>query len=119
MIRFGVTCGCMLLLAACTVLVSSEASAQKKKTPPKAEQAVEQSAPAPGKFGNTLKDVLAKFRGEKTNLGLLSKVEADYFIVEEDGVMTLHPIGAIVSIKILKPEEGEEEAAKVEIVLTR
>jgi hypothetical protein len=119
--RISVLCCTMLLLAACTAFFSTEASAQKKKATTKTEQVGEQtpSAPAQGKLGATLRDVLSKYRGEKTNLGVLSKVEGDYFAVEDDGVVTLHPLSAITGIKILKAEEGEEEPAKIEITLLR
>lgn len=119
--RFTMTCGAILLLAMCMVFIPLDSFGQKKKAPAKTEQPSEQSAPAPvqTKMGNTLKDVLTKFKGEKTNLGILSKIETDYFVVEEDGVSTIHPMSAIISIKMLKTEEGEEDAAKVEIVLMR
>jgi hypothetical protein len=120
--RISMMFGTLLLLVCCTVMFTTEASAQKKKTPPKSEQAIEQPTPppAPGKLGNTIKDVLTKYRGEKTNLGTLSKVESDYFVVEEDGVATLHPLSAIVGVKILKIEEGaDEDQPKIEIMLMR
>jgi hypothetical protein len=120
--RISVVCGTILLLVCCTFMFSSEASAQKKKTPPKSEQATEQPAPppVPGKLGNTIKEVLTKYRGEKTNLGTLSRIESDYFVVEEDGVATLHPLSIIIGIKILKMEEGaDEDQPKIEIILMR
>jgi hypothetical protein len=120
--RISVTCGTLLLLLCCTVMFSSQGIAQKKKTAPKSEQVTEQPAPppAPGKLGNTIKDVLTKYRGEKTNLGTLIRVESDYFVVEEDGVATLHPLATITGIKILKLEEGaEEDQPKIEIMLMR
>ena len=119
--RFTMACGAIVLLAICMVLVPLDSYGQKKKAPAKTEQTSEQPAPTPvqTKMGNTLKDVLNKFKGEKTNMGMLSKVEGDYFVVEEDGVSTIHPMSAIVGIKLLKSEEGEEDAAKIEIVLMR
>jgi hypothetical protein len=119
--RTSMVSGIALLLAITLVMFSSEASAQKKKTPAKSEQATEQPAPSAnqGKLGGMLKDVLLKYKGEKTNLGVLSKVEGDYFVTEEEGVTTIHPLFSIVGIKILKPEEGEEDQAKIEITLLR
>jgi len=119
--RFTLTCGTALLLAAGVMLLPCDASAQKKKVPPKSEQAVDQPAPpsVQVRLGNTLRDVLVKYKGEKTNLGILSKVEGDYFVVEEEGVSTMHPFSAIISVKTVKPDEEEEDAAKIEIVLMR
>jgi len=117
--RFPMVFGALLLVAAFAVMLPCEASAQKKKAAPKTEQATEQPAPVQTKLGSTVKDILAKYKGEKTNMGMLSKVEGDYFVVEEDGVSTIHPISAIVGIKLLKLEEGEEDAAKIEISLMR
>jgi len=120
--RFTLTCGTALLLAAGVLLLPCDASAQKKKAPPKSEQAVSQpTPPAQARLGGTLRDVLVKHKGVKTNLGILSKVEGDYFVVEEEGVSTMHPFSAIISLKMVKAEEEEEEedAAQIEIVLIR
>ena len=115
----------MMVLAALLMAWTSEGTAQqKKKTPPKSEQTQQETTPAPAptsssqaKSGGSIKDVLAKHRGEKTNLGILSRVEGDYFVVEEDGVSTLYPFSAIASVKIPKIEEDEEDPVKVEIKL--
>jgi hypothetical protein len=40
-------------------------------------------------------------------------------MVEDDGVSTVHPLNAIVGIKLLKLEEGETDATKIEITLMR
>lgn len=117
--RFTMTCVALILLATFSMMLPCEASAQKKKAPPKTEQAIDQPAPVQTKLGTTLKDILAKYKGQKTNLGILSKVEGDYFMVEDDGVSTIHPLSAIAGIKMLKPEEGEEDAAKIDITLMR
>jgi len=134
--RFIVICGTALLLAACVVMLPFEAYGQKKKTPPKkTEQVTEEAAPAPvptppphsvqAKMGTGLRDVLAKHKGEKTNLGVLSKVEGDCFVIEEKGVTTYYSLNAISCVKVLKvdpdeeEEEGEFEEPKIEIVLIR
>ena len=112
-----------LLLFATIAMLPSESCAQKKKAPPKSEQATEQPAPpsTPGqaKLGGTMKDALMKFKGEKTNLGMLTRIESDYFVVEDDGLSTIHPLSAVAGIKILKVEEGEEDATKIEITMLR
>lgn len=129
--RFFMTCGSALLLAACVALLPLEAYGQKKKTPPKkAEEAVEQSAPAPQavpapapvqmRGGVSLKEVLVKFKGEKTNLGVLTKVEGDYFVTEDKGTVTYRALAAIISIEVIEVDEEEEEGVpKVEIQMMR
>ena len=60
-----------------------------------------------------------KFKGELTTIGVLKQVEADYIVVEEEGVDIIYPVAAIRSIKILKAEEesGDEPSPKLEIKL--
>jgi hypothetical protein len=120
---FAITVTTLMLLVACVALLPCEAGAQKKKAPPKADQMTEQPAStttSPStKMGGTVRDVLTKFKGQKTNLGMLSKVEAEYFTVEDDGVSIVHPYSAVIGIKLLKIEEGEEDAVKIEIQLMR
>ena len=112
-----------LLLLATIALLPSAACAQKKKAPPKTEQVTEQPAPAPmpgqAKLGGTIKEVLMKFKGEKTNLGTLTRIEGEYFVVEDDGLSTIHPFSAVTGIKVLKVEEGETDATKIDITLVR
>jgi len=114
-----------MVLAALLIVWTAEGTAQqKKKTPPKSEQTQKETPPAPvatsssqAKSGGSMKDALAKHYGEKTNLGILLKVEGDYFVVEEDGISTLYPFSAIASIRFPKIEEDEEDPVKVEIKL--
>jgi hypothetical protein len=128
--RFFMTCGVALFLAACVALLPLEAYGQKKKAPPKkTEEAAEAPTPAPApapaamplKGGASLKEVLMKFKGEKTNLGVLSKVEGDYFVTEDKGAVTYRAIGAIISIEVLKTEDEEEEEGgqKLDIQMMR
>jgi hypothetical protein len=121
--RFCMTCGIALLFAACVVMLPLEAYGQKKKAPPKkTEEAVDAPAPAATpapapapaapqlKSGASLKEVLMKYKGEKTNLGVLTKVEGDYFVTDEKGVMTYRAIGAIVSIEVSNADAEEEDS---------
>jgi hypothetical protein len=115
----------MMVLAALLIVWTTDGAAQaKKKTPPKPESTQQETTPPAAttgasqtKTGNTIKDALIKHRGEKTNLGILSKVEGDYFVVEEDGVSTLYPFSMIASIKLPKIDEGDEDPVRVEIKL--
>lgn len=113
----------MVVLAALLMVWTTEGTAQqKKKTPPKSESTQQEVTPAPvptsssqTKSGGSLKDVLVKHRGEKTNMGILSRVEADYFVLEDDGVSTFYPFTSIVSLRLPKIEEGDEDPVRVEI----
>jgi len=115
----------MMVLAALLIVWTTEGTAQqKKKTPPKSTQTQQEKTPAASttsvpetKPGNMIKDALVKHLGEKTNLGILSKVEGDYFVVEEDGVSTLYPFSAIASVKFPKIDEEDEDPERVEIKL--
>lgn len=134
--RFIVTSGTAFLLATCVVMLPVEAYGQKKKAPAKKTEEVAApvapaTPPAPpppvqGKMGSGLRDVLAKHKGEKTNLGLLTRVEGDCFVIEEKGVTTYYAFNAVSCIKVFKvepAEEGEEESEyeepTIEIVLIR
>ncbi|MBP1656956.1 MAG: hypothetical protein H6Q31_1557 [Bacteroidetes bacterium] len=111
---------CMLLLAG-----MQDAYAQKKKTTTTKAPTTTQQTPPPAsqsapKMGNSLKDLLGKFKGELTTLGVLKQVEFDYFAVEEEGTLVMYPMSTIKSIKVIKPaeppaeEEAEEEAEEPE-----
>jgi hypothetical protein len=102
-----------------TLLPYAEGLAQKKKTTTKPETpAAEQQVTAPSKTpGTTLKDFLGKFKGSRTNLGVLMRLEADHFVVDDDGVVAAYPYAAIQYIKMLKVEEGEENPVLLDINL--
>lgn len=115
----------IMVLGALLIGWTAEGTAQqKKKTTPKTTQTQPEKTPPPAttstpqaKTGNTIKDALAKHLGEKTNLGILAKVEGDYFVVEEDGESMLYPFSAIASVKFPKIDEEDEDPVKVEIKL--
>jgi len=66
---------------------------------------------------STLKDVLIQYQGKDTNLGKLVKVSGDYFTLEdEEGVQTLHPLSAIHTLKMVKPEEGSTVVLEIRLV---
>ena len=100
--------------------------AQKKKTTPTKPPTTTQQTPPPAsqsapKMGNSLKDLLGKFKGELTTLGVLKQVEFDYFTVEDEGTLVMYPMSTIKSIRVIKPEppsaeeeEDEEEAEEPE-----
>ncbi len=112
-------------LAVLLLMGTGETLAQKKKTPakPTEQTAAPAAQPAPSpsavRLGGTIKDLLVKYKGELTSLGVLTQVESDYFIAEEDGKPVVHPISTIRWIKILKVEEDadEEDSPKLDIRL--
>jgi Rieske Fe-S protein len=113
----------LMLVALVVVFGSVDALAQKKKavTPPPAAEPQRSTAPqqVSGKSGGSLKDVLVRFKGEHTTLGVLKQVEMDYIVVDEDGTEIIYPIAGIRSLKVLKIEEDntDEAAPKLEIKL--
>lgn len=113
----------LMLVALAVVFGSAEALAQKKKavTPPPAAEPQRPAAPpqVTGKSGGLLKDVLLRFKGEHTTMGILKQVEADYIVVDEDGTETIYPIATIRSVRVLKVDEDsqDENPPKLEIKL--
>ena len=93
-----------------------DAYAQKKKTttttkPKTTTQQTPTPPPSqiPSKMGNSLKDLLGKYKGELTTLGVLKQVESDYFTVEDEGTLVMYPMNTIKSIKVIKPEQPSAE----------
>jgi hypothetical protein len=110
----------MIAVLVLMLMPCAEGLAQKKKTVTKSEStsSEQQVAPSPGtKAGATMKEFLSKFKGSRTSLGVLSRIESDHFFVDDDGAVALYPFAAIRSIKILKPEEGEENPVLLDISL--
>lgn len=113
----------LMLVALAVVFGSADALAQKKKAatpPPAAEPQRPAAAPqVTGKAGAMMKDVLTRFKGEHTTMGILKTVEMDHFIVDDDGTETIYPIAAIHSLRILKIDEDsqDENPPKLEIKL--
>jgi hypothetical protein len=71
------------------------AAAQKVKKQPQAQTTQ-----------GSLKDVLVEHRGELTNLGTVTKIVGDYFVVEDEGGVSMHPLSAIHTLRVVKAEEG-------------
>jgi hypothetical protein len=90
-------CFAALMATVCAV----PASAQKKE-PPKKEV-----APPPQRQSG-IKEILSQYVGKTTSLGTLKKVESDYFVFEEDGNVSYHPLATLHTIKLVKdPDTGE------------
>lgn len=84
----------ILLMAG--LLLPSSLIAQKAQGPEKVKTEMQSS---------TLKGILQDWVGKGTTLGGLQKVEADYFVVEQEGVVSMYALSAIHTIRMLKDEE--------------
>lgn len=87
-------------------LVLGPAVAQKSKKP----------QPAAASQG-TIKQLIQQYRGEMTSIGKITKVEGDYFVVEDEGVTAMYPLSAIQAIRLVKVEEEEKDSTLIEIRL--
>lgn len=108
----------LLVLAAFTLLAAAPPTThaqKKKKDPVPAVQpaADEQSPRGNPHAGTTIRDVLVKLQGQRTNLGTLVRVTGDFVEFENEGDTLMFPLSAIQAVKFLKAEEGETR--KVEI----
>ncbi len=64
----------------------------------------------------TIKEVLAQYVDKATNLGTLKRITGDYFVMEEDGNMVVHPLSTLHTIKVVKAEEGGEMKIEIKLV---
>jgi len=65
----------------------------------------------------TTKELLQKYRGKVTSIGTITKVEIDYFVVEEEGITSMYPFGALQAIRLVKVETEEGDSTQIEIRL--
>ena len=65
----------------------------------------------------TIKELVKKYQGQMTNIRKITRVEGDYFVVEDEGVTAMYPIGAIQAIRLVKVEEEEKDSTRIEIRL--
>ncbi len=106
MMRFvSVLCAGLIMAA----VLSAPAPAQKK-APVKKE-----TTTVTTRLGG-IKEVLSQFVGKTTSLGVLKRVEGDYFVVEDDGNTSYHPLSTLHTIKLVKDQDTGE--ITIEIRLT-
>ena len=108
----------MALVCALIVMSVLPAEAQKKKKaqPPSQQQVQPQQpvvTPSPRPSGG-FRDMLAQYQGSQTNLGIMTKVGPDFIVLDDEGVISYHPIHVIQTIRVTKLEEGGE---KIELKL--
>ena len=129
-LAFGLTAAVPSLADAQKKTTKSKPAATQKKAPekqqaeePKEEEEVKSDEPAPTPApqanpatGGVL-TWLRKYTGEKTNLGKLKEVTAQYIVVEEDNTTTIIPLGMIHSLRQVKEEDPP--SVRLEIFLTR
>ena len=65
----------------------------------------------------TIKELLQKYQGQATSIGTITKVEGDYFVVEEEGTTSMYPIGALQAVRLVKVETEEGDSTQIEIRL--
>ena len=99
--------GIVLLITICMLVVMGPAAAQKS-------QKVQTGAASGAQ--RTLKDVLAQYQGQTTNLGVLKKISGDYFVVQEEGATAMYPFSAIQSFRILAPQEDVSVLLEIRLV---
>jgi hypothetical protein len=98
-VLFGVVVVLVVLLGS-MVLSPALAQKSKKAQPPVAAQM-------------TIKEVLQKYQGRATNIGTLSKVAGDCFVLEQEGVTAIHPIAVVQAVRLIKLEEGDSTSVEI------
>jgi hypothetical protein len=89
-------------------LTAGTADAQKSQKTEKPKPV--QSAPS------SIKDIMQKYDGKATTLGTLKRVAGDYFVVEQDGVTTMHPFAVIHTLRVVKDEEAGTEVLEIQLI---
>ncbi len=122
------------LFLAVTLVVPPAAEAQKKpkakttvqKEKPQAaeEEATEPEHPAPvlqpaASSSGGVVDIMKKFIGQKTNLGILKKVNKDYAEFDDDNTVLTVPLLNIHSLKqVTDKDENDSTIVRLEVRLT-
>ena len=94
-----------------TIMVSAccaPAMAQKK-TPAKKE------IMSPPQRQTGIKEILSQYVGKTTNLGVLKKVEGDYFIFDDNGDISYHPLSTLHTIKLVKDQDTGEITVEIRL----
>ena len=97
-----------LLVCFTLTMLVLPATAQKSKKP----------QPVQTTGGSSIRDVLIQYQGKVTNKGTLVKVTGDYFSLDDDGVVSIHPLTAIHTLKITKDEDAATTKLDIKLVAT-
>ena len=101
-----VACGILSLMV--LAFTAGPAPAQKSTRQDKTKTA--QGAPS------SIREVLQKYEGKATSLGTLKRVAGDYFVVEQDGVTSMHPLAVIHTLRIVRDEEAGTEILEIHLI---
>ena len=104
--RHAMSALCLAVLM--TAVFAAPAPAQKK------EPAKKEAAAAPQRQSG-IKEVLSQYVGKTTSLGVLKKVEGDYFVVEDDGNVSYHPLSTLHTIKLVKDQDTGEITIEIRL----
>jgi hypothetical protein len=65
---------------------------------------------------STIKEILAQHEGEMTNLGTLKRVSGDYFVVDDEGTTSMHPLSTLHTLRFVKDEETGKITLEIRLV---
>ena len=65
---------------------------------------------------STIKEVLAQHEGEMTNLGTLKRVSGDYFVLDDEGTTSMHPLSTIHTLRFVKDEETGKIQMEIRLI---
>lgn len=97
----------LLLLTALLVFALPVPQATAQKTQKAEKQKQVQTTPS------TIRDFLVKHEGKATTLGTLTRVAGDFFVVEQEGVSSMHPLSSIHTFRLVKDEETGTDVLEI------
>jgi hypothetical protein len=96
-----------VLVAVLLAALSVQASAQKKPVVKKE---------TPVQSAGTIKELMARHIGTKTNLGTIKSVATDFFVLDDDGVEVIHPLATIHTIKFGQADEAGVRKMEIRLI---
>ncbi len=102
----------------------AKASVQKEKPKEAEEEATEAEHPAPQvqpatSISGGVLDIMKKFVGQKTNLGVLKKVNREYVEFDDDNTVLTVPMPSVQSLKqVTEKDENDSTIVRLEVRLT-
>ena len=83
-------------------------------TPASAQKSKKKEAPSTNQ--STIKEVLIQHEGEMTNLGTLKRVSGDYFVLDDEGTTSMHPLSTIHTLRFVKDEETGKIQMEIRLI---
>jgi hypothetical protein len=105
--RFVAAAGAVLMVI---MLAAAPAAAQKGQKGEKSKPVPVQTAPL------TVKELLKKYEGKSTSLGILKQVAGDYIVIDNDGTTVIYPLTSIHALRFVKDEEAGTETLEIRLV---